>query len=60
MSWQTRLSVVSCFIFSKFAHCTNLQPKSILLGFYIESELEVAKDQLFPNLVKSQSGQLIT
>jgi len=46
------VSEVLCFIANKFSVLTKLQLKSILVGFYTEEELIVAKDGLFASSAK--------
>ena len=46
------ISEVLCFMFSKFGKFTKMQMKSTLLGFYAETELDAAKDQLFGDSAK--------
>ena len=46
------ISEVLCFIANKFSVLTKIQLKSILVGFYTEEELIVAKDGLFASSAK--------
>ena len=46
------VSEVLCFIANKFSVLTKLQLKSILVGFYTQEELIVAKDGLFASSAK--------
>ena len=46
------ISEVLCFMFNKFGKFTKMQMKSTLLGFYAETELDAAKDQLFGDSAK--------